>query len=404
MSLEQSMKFILGVETDQWKITGIQGGVEDGVKVTHIDMDFIGSPGTCPECGLGRKVHDTRTRVWRHANLDDTVCYIHAAIPRCICPKCGKIAQVDIPWADSRVSYTKRFMEVAIEHMAHMSLSATSRLLRVSWKILDDIVGTVVEHHLDSMDLSGLRRIRVDETSAKKHHRYITVITDVDTGDVVYITKGKDSDTIRGFAEWLRGHGGNPYDIEIVATDFGDAFVAGARKHLPNAEPVYDPFHLIQIANRHLDHDRASNQVNGERKKVERYALLKKPENLSPAEAKAMMDITKDNELVGLSYQMKESLRDVFRYKQDEVELARVHLAKWAEWASEHGSKGFKALAKTVRSCFDGIIRAIETGINNGYQESLNGRVQMSKNLARGYRDESRLGRIVFFRDSCRHL
>lgn len=127
MSLEQSMKFILGVETDQWKITGIQGGVEDGVKVTHIDMDFIGSPGTCPECGLGRKVHDTRTRVWRHANLDDTVCYIHAAIPRCTCPKCGKIAQVDIPWADSRVSYTKRFMEVAIEHMAHMSLSATSR-------------------------------------------------------------------------------------------------------------------------------------------------------------------------------------------------------------------------------------------------------------------------------------
>lgn len=160
----------------------------------------------------------------------------------------------------------------------------------------------------------------------------------------------------------------------------------------------------IQIANRHLDHDRASNQVNGERKKIERYSLLKKPENLSPAEAKGMMDITKDNELVGLSYQMKESLRDVFRYRQDEIELARVHLAKWAEWASEYGSKGFKALAKTIRNCFDGIIRAIETGINNGYQESLNGRVQMSKNLARGYKDESRLGRIVYFRDSCRHL
>lgn len=305
---------------------------------------------------------------------------------------------------DSCVSYTKRFMEVAIEHMAHMSLSATSRLLRVSWKILDDIVEIVVEHHLDTMDLSGLRHIRVDETSAKKHHRYITVITDVDTGDVVFITKGKDSDTIRRFAEWLRGHGGNPDDIEVVATDFGDAFVAGAREHLPNVKPVYDPFHLIQIANRHLDRDRASAQVNGERKKIVRYAFLKKPEDLSSDEAKAMMDITKDNELVGLSYQMKESLRDVFGYRRDEIELASMHLGKWAEWASECRSKGFRALAKTVRNCFDGIIRTIETGINNGYQESLNGRVQMSKNLARGYRDEFRLGRIVFFRDSCRHL
>ena len=398
------MKFILGVETDQWRITGIQGGIEDTVKVTHIDMDFIGDPGRCPDCGCDRKIHDKKVRVWRHANLDDTVCYIHAAIPRCQCPNCGKISQVDIPWADPRVSYTKRFMEVAIEHMAQMSLSATSRLLKVSWKILDDIVGMVVEHHLDSMDLSSLTRIRVDETSAKKHHRYITIVTDVDTGNIVFITKGKDMDTIREFSVWLRDHNGDPGSIQLIATDFGDAFIAGAREHLPNAEPVYDPFHLIQIANRHLDHDRASTQINGQRKKAIRYSLLKNPENLRPEEAEVLMDITRDNELIGTSYQMKESLRQVFEYTAEEIELARAHLTKWAQWAYEKGSSGFRALARTVRSHMEGILRAIQTGVNNGYQESLNGRVQLSKRLARGYSKEMRLGRIVFFRDSCRSL
>jgi transposase len=404
MSLEQSMKFILGVETDQWKITGIQGGIEDDVKVTHIDMDFIGDSGRCPDCGCDRKIHDTKVRVWRHANLDDTVCYIHAAIPRCQCPKCGKISQVEIPWADPRVSYTKRFMEVAIEHMAQMSLSATSRLLKISWKVLDDIVGAVVEQHLDSMDLSSLRRIRVDETSAKKHHRYLTIVTDVDTGDIVFITKGKDSKTIGEFAVWLRDHKGDPDSIELIATDFGDAFIAGAREHLPNAEPVYDPVHLVQIANRHLDRDRASTQINGQRKKSIRYALLKNPDNLRPEEAEELMDITKDNELVGRSYQMKESLRQVFEYTKDEIDLARAHLVKWAQWAHDEGSSGFRALAKTVRGHIEGILKAIETGVNNGYQESLNGRVQLSKGLARGYSKEMRLGRIVFFRDSCRSL
>ncbi len=398
------MKFILGVETDQWKITAIRGGVEDDVKVTHIDMDFIGDPGICPECGCRRSIHDARVRVWRHANLDDTVCYIHAAIPRCMCPKCGKITQADIPWADQRVSYTKRFMEAAIEHMAQMSLAAASRLLKVSWKVLDDIVGAVVDRHLDSMDLSGLRRIRVDEAAAKKHHKYITAVTDADTGDIVFITKGKDSDTIREFAVWLCEHDGDPRAIELIATDFGDAFIAGAKEYLPNAEPVYDPFHLVQIANRHLDRDRASTQINGQRRKSVRYALLKNPENLRPDEMHELMDITKDNELVGTSYQMKESLRQVFDYSYEQIDLARAHLVRWAQWAAEEGSAGFRALAKTVKKHLEGILKAIETGINNGYQESLNGRVQLSKGLARGYGKEMRLGRIVFFRDSCRSL
>ena len=61
-------------------------------------------------------------------------------------------------------------------------------------------------------------------------------------------------------------------------------------------------------------------------------------------------------------------------------------------------------MAKTVKKHLEGILKAIETGINNGYQESLNGRVQLSKGLARGYGKVMRLGRIVFFRDSCRSL
>jgi transposase len=108
--------------------------------------------------------------------------------------------------------------------------------------MLDDIVGRVVHDHLDNLDLSGITRIRVDETSAKKRHRYITVVTDVDTGEIVLITKGKDSKTMEEFACWLSAHGGNPKDIVLMASDFGDSFIKGAREHLPNARNVYDPF------------------------------------------------------------------------------------------------------------------------------------------------------------------
>ena len=151
---------------------------------------------------------------------------------------------------------------------------------------------------------------------------------------MVFITKGKDADTIREFAVWLVSHKGDPARIELIATDFGEAHFAGARRYLPNAERVLDPFHLVQIANRHLDRDRAQCQVNGERKKSVRYALLKNPDNLREDEREALMDITRDFESVGTSYKMKESLRQVYTYTADQLELARRHLVSRVAWAA----------------------------------------------------------------------
>ena len=90
------------------------------------------------------------------------------------------LGTLDVPWAEPKVTYTKRFETVAIEKMSQMSLAAVARELKVKWRILDYIVDRRVKMYLDEMDLSWLCHIRVDETSAKKHHRYITVITDAD--------------------------------------------------------------------------------------------------------------------------------------------------------------------------------------------------------------------------------
>lgn len=399
MTSDQFLKFLLGVDAREWELDDVGAGVENGVKVSHVKLEFIGQPGVCPKCGCGRTVHDKKERAWRHANLDDTVCYIHAEVPRCKCTECGCIEQVDVPWAEERVSYTKRFMEVAIEHMSQMSLLATSRLMMTTWRILDGIVEITVRNHLDRLDLSRVRRIRIDETSAKKNHRYITVITDVDTGDIIFITKGRSKDVVREFAEWLKGHKGEPSQIELVASDFGESFISGAREYLPDAESVVDPFHLIQLANKAMDRDRAACQVNGKRLRSVRFSMLKARENLSEEEIRVLTDFTNDNPGAATPYRLKEMLRDAMDYTSDQLELAELHLTAFVNEARDKGSKGFKALAKTVERNMGNILRAIETGINNGYQEGLNGRIQLSKRLARGYHEEMRLARIAYFRD-----
>ena len=99
ISLGDAMRFVLGVETSDWAIESTESGFYDGVKVLHFHLKYVGKPGLCPECKGPLTINDYKEREWRHENLGETVCYIHAKVPRCKCEKCGSVRQVEVPWA-----------------------------------------------------------------------------------------------------------------------------------------------------------------------------------------------------------------------------------------------------------------------------------------------------------------
>lgn len=43
---------------------------------------------------------------------------------------------------------------------------------------------------------SDIKYVGVDETSQRKGHDYITVFADINTGRIIFITKGKDASTL----------------------------------------------------------------------------------------------------------------------------------------------------------------------------------------------------------------
>lgn len=40
ISLDNAMRFVLGVETEDWEITSSEGGFYDGVKVLHVHLSM----------------------------------------------------------------------------------------------------------------------------------------------------------------------------------------------------------------------------------------------------------------------------------------------------------------------------------------------------------------------------
>jgi transposase len=76
------------------------------------------------------------------------------------------------------------------------------------------------------------RTLLSDEISFRKRHRYLTVVTDHDTGNVVWVCEGKTSDVLKTFFVAL---GPACSSIEVVTMDMSQAEQKAVRETLPNA-------------------------------------------------------------------------------------------------------------------------------------------------------------------------
>ena len=117
-----------------------------------------------------------------------------------------------------------------------------------------------------------------DETSKAHGHDYITLVADVDKRRVLFVTEGKEAQTIKAFAVDFASHGGNPA-----------AFIKSVTHHLPGARITFDKFDVIAHANTAVDKIRRIEQKTDSSIKGLRWKLLRDRDSLT-SEARADLD------------------------------------------------------------------------------------------------------------------
>lgn len=108
-----------------------------------------------------------------------------------------------------------------------MPVNAVARIVREHDTRLWRIIHFYVDKAVESQDLSNLKHIVVDETSARRGHNYVSLFLNSETRKVVFVTEGKDSKTIGAFKKHLREHQGNPEQVAEYCSDMSQAFIVG---------------------------------------------------------------------------------------------------------------------------------------------------------------------------------
>lgn len=346
----------------------------------------------CPCCDYTTRArYDTRREAssWRHLDFGVSPVIVQAWLRRLDCPDHGVVVE-GVPFARHRSRFTTDVEDVTAFLATRTDKTTIARFLRIDWDTVGRICERVVAAGLDPQRLSGLVDIGVDEISWRKHHKYLTLVTDHVAGKVVWGRTGKDAATLNAFFDELAT--GQATELRTVSMDMGPAFNKSVREHAPQATIAIDPFHAVKLVTEALDavrrtawnELRALDPAAARTFKGARWSLLKRPENLTDEQSATLRKLRRRGGDVWRAYTLKEAFRAIFAGDLDTTTVTTL-IDRWISKATRSRLPAFVTTAKTIRRFRDGILTAIRTGINNARAEGLNSVVRLIIRRARGF-------------------
>jgi transposase len=345
----------------------------------------------CSACGSRKVIARGHVeRGFRSLPIGSRATFIVLPIPRVGCLACGRVRQVQVPFADPRRSYTKAFERSALELSKRMTIRDVAMHLGVGWDVIKEIQKRDLSHRFAKPKLKHLRHIAIDEIAVAKGHRYLRVVMDLESGAVVFVGDGKGADALKPFWKRLRS---SKARIEAVAMDMSGASQRAVATHLPKAKIVFDHFHVIKLFNDRLSDlrrtlDREATEVlHKEVLKGTRWLLLKNPENLDPKkdEKRRLEEALALNQPLATAYYMKDDLRRF--WEQPGKRFATTFLDGGIRRAAASGIKALQPMGKTLAAHRSGLLSYYDVMITSGPLEGTNNKIKTMKRQAYGFRD-----------------
>jgi transposase len=344
----------------------------------------------CPDCSRGHQrglFDEAETIRFRDSSIGDYETYIEARAVRIAC--CGGTRVERLIFAMPGFRMTRRFFERIAALCTRLPIYAVMKMAGLSW----DTVARVDKHAIElalpdlSQRLAGLRWMGVDEVSRTGGHDYFTVVTNLETGCVVWIGDGKGE---KGLAPFFEALGKRRRRIRGVVSDLG--YREALARTVPAAVWILDRFHIVQWLNEGLNALRrrifsgAPKDDLGRSLKIQKWLLLSARERLDHKNKLALNSLLVRNEPLYKAYLLKELLRGVLLHPWKYLGALRSRLTGWIEEASTCGLAEIERVAERLRPHTEAVVAGHAHDVKLGLVEATNGKIAALRVQARGYR------------------
>jgi transposase len=344
------------------------------------------------ECsGCGRRlhqVHDLREREIRDLPWSVYSATVVVEVHRVRCPECG-VGVEKIEQLPSKAPFSKRFEEIVGEACESAAASQVARRFRLPETTVRAIDLRYLERWDQRRRKPALKQMGVDEIYRGKNDKFLTVVSNLKTGEPLWFGKERRQETLDEYFKTQLSWG-QRRRIESACVDMWEPFRLSIETWAPRRRIVYDKFHIIQHANDAVDEVRRAEFFRKGRKmrdviKGKKWLLLSRWKNLAKNQRGILNSVFHLNRRVFKAYLLKESLEQLWNYRYEGAMLN--YLQKWMDQLRWQRLPSFQKLAETLLNHLDGILSYCRTPVRFGVVEAINGNIRMLINRGRGYQN-----------------
>jgi transposase len=304
------------------------------------------------------------------------------------CPDCGlkieKVAQLP-----SKAPFSKRFEEAVGQACESAAARRVARQFGIPQSTVRAIDLRYLERWAAQRKKPALRQMGVDEIFLGKKTKFITVVSNLETGEPLWFGSERKKETLDEFFR-SQLNTSQRQRIEAACVDMWAPYTASIREWAKDCAIVYDKFHIMQHANQAIDEVRRQEffRKGGRMRNIvkgKRWLLLTRWVHLSADKRQQLNVLFTLNRKVMKAYLLKESLDRLWTYTYEAAMLR--YLKSWTLQLRWQRLPAFEKLAYMLLDHVEGILNYCRVKVPFGVVEAINGNLKSLLRRGRGYQN-----------------
>jgi transposase len=312
----------------------------------------------CSGCGRSvAEAHDSYEREVRDLPWRKYQTTVIVELYRVCCPQCG-VRVERMPQLPSKAPFSKDFEDAVGLACESASVRQVARQFRLAASTVRAIDLRYLERWNATRRRAPLAEMGVDEIYFGKQMKFITVVSNLETGEPLWFGQDRKQETLDEFFRTQLG-ANQRKRIAAACVDMWRPFTNSIEHWAPNCRIVYDKFHVLQHANKAIDEVRRAEffRKGGRMRGVvkgKRWLLLTRWMNLDSQKRQQLNELFALNRRVMKAYLLKESLERLWTYRYEGAMLR--YLQSWIDQLRWQRLAPFQKLAFLLLDHLDGIL------------------------------------------------
>jgi len=341
--------------------------------------------------GCGRKlgeVYDTYEREVRDLPCFEFRTTVVVELYRVRCPDCG-IKTEKVPQLPSKAPFSKRFEEAVGLACESAAVRRVARQFGLAASTVRAIDLRYLKRWAASRRKPALRHMGIDEIYLGKKQKFLTVVSNLQTGEPLWMGPERKKETLdEFFSQQVSAFQRSA--IGAACVDMWEPYRQSLEQWVPQCQIIYDKFHVLQHASAAVDEVRRAEffRKGGRAREIvkgKRWLLLSRWVHLDRKKKQQLNQLFALNRKLLKAYLLKESLARLWNYTYEGAMLR--YLQGWIDQLRWQRLKPMQKLAKMLLDHLEGILNYCRTKIPMGVVEAVNGNIKSLLRRGRGYRD-----------------